>query len=367
MPDSYYPRRVDTSIKVVDPHESRQVIEFGEKLRAQGNSVKEEYGIDRRIERAARFIAGGDNMWPKDAFEKKKHKAKISLNFIHSIIERKAGMLTDTRPKLDIRSKGGFTAAANTIRKIIADGIWYERSIQQVLTDGIVRAQRAGFAPCYIPWDDDLDYGRGDVGFDFLLPDQVTFDSSVRRLANVQDGEYVIIETVRPLAAYWALYGERGELVKPDDSISGYSKSPAEGSRIKSPMMLKARNMLYSIYRKPSSQESQRSPSAIPQAREYQMYFRDRSLVPGKKFNSDGTPNYVFPRKRVSIWSGDVLLYDGPSRYWDGLYPVEFLDWGIETDHPFGESEVDLYRGLQEAVNLLISGVVAAVGLKGKS
>ena len=88
------------------------------------------------------------------------------------------------------------------------------------------------------------------------------------------------------------------------------------------------------------------------------MYFRDRSLVPGKKFNPDGTPNYLFPRKRVCIWAGDVLLFDGPSRYWDGLYPVEFLDWGIETDHPFGESEVDLYRGLQEAVNLLISGLV---------
>ena len=86
-------------------------------------------------------------------------------------------------------------------------------------------------------------------------------------------------------------------------------------------------------------------------------------MNPDQPHFENGSPNYLFPRKRLVVTAGDLVLYDGSSKYWDGMYPLEMLDWGIEVDHPFGESEVDLYRSIQEAINYLISGTVQNAGL----
>ena len=111
-------------------------------------------------------------------------------------------------------------------------------------------------------------------------------------------------------------------------------------------------------WRRPSRAQQNFDNGAIPRATEYRLYFRDRSKDPENPVNEDGSFNYLFPRKRLIIWAGNIPLYDGNSGYWDGYYPLEILDWGIETRHPYGESEIENLQTLQMAINIIISGIV---------
>lgn len=345
--------RVEYQSATRSPHELT-LLQFAQRLLAEGESHRDSLGIDKRIERVTDFLSV---QWSRRRIEEKKHKARVEFNKIRSIIERQVGMLTESRPNINVRSLSGRQSSGEILGKTV-EGVWWQRGMQQILTDGIVTAQRHGYAPAYCAYDVSLDYGRGDVLVDFLAPTQVVWDPMVKRAANLQDGDYVILKIPRSIPSFWETYPVRGRFVTPERTLSTYLPSP---SSMQSPTFSER---LYSVFRKPSRKDSDVMEGALPRAYEYRLYYRDRTVDPQHPYiedpdHPDGVrPNFLFPRKRLIVWSGDTILYDGHSRYWDGLYPVEVLDWGIEVDHPFGESAVELMRPLQEAMNVLVSGAV---------
>lgn len=350
--------KVDHRSVMKTPQE-QQTILFCNRLIEEAQAVREEQGISARLDSVSSFMT---SQWPKKYVQDKSHRARVSLNVIRSILERQVGMLTESRPNIHIKSISGNKAAAHILEEAIS-GFWEEHSIQQVLTDGIVTAQRNGFAPCYVPYDSSLDFGRGDMSLDFLPPEDVLFDPTIRRAAELQRGDYVIIKRVRTIPNFWDTYPVRGHLVEPESNLSTYEQGG--GGQVQSPVTQR----LFSVWAKPSNRQTTSQPAAIPRAYEHRLYYRDRTLdaknpwIPDPSLPDGVRPNYLYPRLRLIVWAGSVVLYDGPSIYWDGRFPVELLDWGIETDHPYGESQVELLRSLQEALNVLVSGTVDNVRL----
>lgn len=331
------PRRIDAESVEISADDKR-LIRFGEKLLGEGESWQEELGLEARLERAVRYMENRHFV----PGEGKKHHARVVANLIRSIIERKVGMHTDTIPQLDVRSRSGNTKAAELLKKNII-GVWAERSMQEAITRGLIMAAMGGSSACHVAWDRSLDMGFGDIRADILPASQVIVDPFLSRASALQeDAQYVIVKTIRPLTEFVELY-KRGHLVKPEAGLSHFSRENK----------LKSQKSGY-IWRKPSRANEGIESSAIPRATEYRLYFRDRTRVKG----ADGALTYLFPRKRCIIWAGNVPLYDGNSGYWDGLFPVEIFDWGIETRHIYGESEVDILQTLQMAYNILVSGIV---------
>lgn len=351
---SYYPPHVDVSSGSIVSTDEMRLIEFRDKCLEEYRSTREQLGITTRDERASRFLSG-EGQWPRDFDQLKPYYSAIVVNIVRNVVLRKTGILTDARVQLSVTSNSKNTAAASTIQRTI-EGLWEKRSIQQQLTDGIVLAQRSGNAPCVITWNPDLDYGRGDIDIHFLQPDQVAYDPAIGRASNLQNAEWVCISHIRPVTEFATLYPRRGHLVQPEPNLSTYDERYSKGTIIDTPVPT-----LMSIWKK-GGKKAQRKNTAIPRATEHILFLNDRTLNPDQPFvtNKEGfeVPNYLFPRKRMIVTAGEVVLYDGPSPYWDGFYPLEVMDWGIEVDHPFGESEVDLYRTLQEAINSLVSGAV---------
>jgi hypothetical protein len=66
----------------------------------------------------------------------------------------------------------------------------------------------------------------------------------------------------------------------------------------------------------------------------------------------------LFPRKRLMVWVGSRLLYDGPAPYWHGLYPFSEL---ILRPAAWRAGGISVYRNLvplQLAMNRVGAGVV---------
>lgn len=353
--ENSYPPRADYESVSISANE-RAHLDFREKCLDEFRSTREQLGVNGREDRAARFLTP-DGQWPKDIREKKSYLAMISINVIRSIVERKTGALTESKAQMNVTSRRHDEIAAKMIQKVIA-GVWDERGVQEALTDGIIMAQRGGNAPCLVTWNQNLDYGMGDVDVEFVPNTQVAFQPSIRRASDLQRAEWVIINNVRAVAEFPELYPRRGHLVKPSKNLSTYDARYGKG-KIDSPVA----GSLYSVWKRGSRDKDHFKNSAIPLATETLHYFRDRTLNPERTHFENGAPNYLFPRKRLIVSAGDLVLYDSSSKYWDGLYPLEILDWGIEVDHPFGESEVDLYRSIQEGINYLISGTVQNAAL----
>jgi hypothetical protein len=69
----------------------------------------------------------------------------------------------------------------------------------------------------------------------------------------------------------------------------------------------------------------------------------------------------LFPRKRLMVWAGDRLLYDGPAPYWHGLYPFAQL---ILRPTVWGAGGISAYRNLvplQIAINKVGAGTLDLV------
>ena len=345
--------RLDLSHPQVSTEE-RRTLRFLHRLVDEAQSFKDDIGISSRSDRVREFMVSA---FSRKVIEEKPHRSRINLNKIRSVLTRQAGMLTESRPSLDVKSKAGRREAAETLKMAI-EGIWNERNFQQAITQGIVFAQKYGYASCYVPWDEGLDFGRGDVNLQFMNPKNVLFDPQLESAAQLQQSDYMIMKRVMPLPRFREMYGRRGAEVKPDQDLSTFENMSMHG--VQSPMA----EGMYAKFRKPSRREKSRVKGAVARAIETRVYMRDYSVNPEQPWITDNAtatghrPNYIFPGKRLLVYAGDRMLYDGPSRYWDGMYPMEILGWGIETDHPYGESEVERLMQINKAMNWLTSGVV---------
>jgi hypothetical protein len=342
-----YPIRLDLQAvadrSVTVSQDERRLITYVERLREEAIAWQDELDLETRTARAYEFLAGQQIITRRE----KDYRMRVTANFFHSVVERKAGMNTDQVPQFEVTSRSGLDIAA-MVMEMVTQALWDERNGQDMLATGIIQACLTGSAPTCVLWDDSLDFGLGDVRLDVLPPGSLLVDRRLRRAAALQDNaQYVIVDTPHPLAEICEMY-PTGYMVKADPGLSSFRsrKGPVEA---RSP---------YGRYTKPSARTPDFRSSAIPYATVSRCYFRDYSLDPSKPKDEEGRRNYLFPRKRVIAWSGNVPLYDGHATNWDGRFPFEILDWGIETQHPYGESEIDNLASVQNALNVLLSGVV---------
>jgi hypothetical protein len=337
------PERVDVGQPLSLTMDGRKLISFGQQLVREGQRWKEDLGLESSILKGLDFLAGRQF---EMASPERGYRARVVANHFRGIVMREVGLLTDTVPVFKVTSRSGNDIGAEVATDVM-QAIWRERNGQQFYTQALLQAIVTGCAPCMPIWDQMMDMGWGDIRFALLDNDQCIVDRNLRRADALQDeAQYVIIRIPRPLAQFRLLYPGRGHLVKPDQGLTqfatGGEETPSSGT-----------------YHRPSREAAgQWQDSAIPRAWEYRCYFVDYALHPEKGKTDDGRHNFMFPRKRCFIWSGETLLADGDAINWDGRFPLEIMDWGYALDHPYGESELTALMPLQIALNLLLSGIV---------
>lgn len=66
----------------------------------------------------------------------------------------------------------------------------------------------------------------------------------------------------------------------------------------------------------------------------------------------------LYPRKRLVIFAGDVVVYDGPSPYWHGLFPFACLKTNPVFWSFWGLSKYRDLLPVNDAINQIVSGVL---------
>lgn len=338
------PARVSLSDVHVTSNE-REVVAFAERLWAEGRAWQEMLALEQLFNRALDALASKHFIDRRDRTD----RARIAVNFFRSIIERKISQLTDVAPVFEASSRSGKDWAADVAEDVM-QAWWDEYSGQSFIDRVGLQAMLGGSAPAFCTWDKSLDSWAGDLRMQCLPTRQVVFDPYLSEARLLQsDASYVGVEIVRPLSEFRLYYKERGHLVQPQPGVSHFQTSADPGYTVG----------VGRPYRRQSRRGNELSSSAIPRATERRVYFRDLTLNPQAPFRSDGTPNLLFPRKRCIVYSWDKhLLADGDANNWDGKFPLEIFDWGMNLEHAYGESELESLWPMQTAVNLLVSGLI---------
>lgn len=323
------------------------LIKYTDSLWEEGKAARDESGL-KRAESHLAFQRG--DQWPKNL---PRGTVDFVLNVTDDIIQRKAGLMTDGRPQLQVISSNETVNARHDIldalEKVLR-GIWDQVTWSEELSRGIGFTEVVGSIVGMMGWDPLADNGRGDIRPRFFDPRAFVLDPAVTVATELQEAEFCATEEVRTKASLLEQYGEKAAAVKTDGLLSSYpSGAVREQSGVRSPTLAGR-----PFRRRPLD----RTTSVIPRAMTRSYWFKDF------KRDERGQPIFVEqgrPARRVirhAVIAGGVVLVDEPNPHWHKQYPYELLDWGLELDNPWGASEVQKLKRAQETLNKITSQMI---------
>lgn len=290
----------------------------------EGKKVRDRWAPEKDIEGDLKLYRG--EVGPKD------REPWFECNFIEMFTERMVSQVTDNRPIMRVEPrKAGLSNVALVLDKVVR-AEWEAAEMQRQAFKMAHNAATTRSAGLYTGWDPI----SSQIVLETLKISQVVLDPAVCEAALAARGEYLFIDRVRPVSDLVHRFPGRGGAVKADAIVS------------ESPIGAKKRGILSPLNELLSGKVS--SPDALPRANVRECLVIDRQKGP------DGKP--LFPFGRVIIKTADLLLWDGPNYFWDGQFPVDWFDWAVDPEHPYGTSLPRSLMRMQLAFNQLGDGLV---------
>ncbi|MGL5936207.1 MAG: hypothetical protein ACRCZI_11375 [Cetobacterium sp.] len=260
----------------------------------------------------------------------------FDANFVQAFIDRMVAGLTDNRPTMRIEHrKLGLKNVARVLEKTIT-GVWQESDLQRQTFKMCYNAAINRSAGLYTGYDSLED----EIFVEVLRKDQVLVDPLTVEAGFFDRAEYLFIKRVRPVSDLKRRFPGRATLIQADAPVS----TPQSGRReVDSPLpdlLKRKRDKDLKFARK----------GAVDRAIVWEGFVQDRQLSPSGEV--------LFPTYRHLIFTDDVVLSDGPLEFWDGRIPIDWFDWGVDPEHPWGWSEPMRLRRLQTSFNMLVGGLI---------
>lgn len=256
-----------------------------------------------------------------------------SSNDFCKIANDMAALLTDVKPFWDFRtSNKRFERNADIFGKL-SSGWYLQRGIDTKFSEAIKYYLVGGTGwvhSYYNEQTDDLDISAEDPRD--VIPIRPAGNHSI------QDAFGVLSRRSRTINYLRERYGEKAWRVVPDRDGSAVSAQlmNSRAGKILDQLSSPFRQRLF------GQDEAVRKMPRIPSVDLYTLYVRDDSVNKSSfprqmgEFTESGQPannwSYLvqpgepmYPRKRCIIFTRDVVLYDGPSIYWHGLFPYSKL------------------------------------------
>lgn len=270
----------------------------------------------------------------------------FTMNIIRNQVERKVSALTEVKPTLKVSpTKQGLDNAAQIMNQSIK-ALWDMQQVDQTLHRLCVSAMTLGSGFLTTYWDPAANNYTGEIMIRMIDPRKVIIDPGVTEAEHLKYAAYVMTESFDTLNNIRMRYPGRGLLVKPDKKYSSqlharHQQAGRGGAGILSAVM----RSMPTVFRNNPVKEG---PIARAEIREY--------WVSDPQLGQDGQP--AFPTGRHIIRSGDVILRDEVNPFWDGMWPIDMMDWNMDFDSPWGLGEVQELRRIQEAFNRIGDGLV---------
>ena len=321
---SDYAPQIDTKLADQSADERELLARLGD-LRKEGEEAKKRYLTrpDSASEEDDLKLYRGE-IGPKDRY--------FDGNFTQAFIDRSVAQLTDNRPILRVEHrKVGLKTTAKTLEKAIS-AIWQESDLQRQAYKMCHNAAIQRSSGIYTGYDPTTD----EIYFEVLRQNQIICDPVVTEAGLIDRGEYLFIKRVKPLSELKMRFPGRGAQVKADTALVTINKGPR---MIDSP-----------VTELTKSGNTKATADAIQRAEVWEGFVKDRQIdLQGKR---------LFPTYRHIIHTKDIVLSDVPFVYWDARIPVDWFDWAVDPEHPWGLSAPSLLRRLQLSFNQILDGTV---------
>ncbi|MDY6862941.1 MAG: hypothetical protein SV062_08130 [Thermodesulfobacteriota bacterium] len=292
--------------------------------------------------------------WPT---KRPTYKAAPVVNFIYKLIERGSGLLTDSKPEINIQTASDKLTPVNEALKIIIETNWDENEIQGMLSEAVFHCQSFGTVGFETLWDDTMDYGQGDIRLDCIDPRDLDIDPFVTSPRKMRDAEYIVRHTVKPFSYCTWKWPKRAEDIRPDAGSRSKGESESKDTGIFDSSGRR-------IYRWGGG-DSKGTVSAIPRCKVQHFYFKYRDEV--NDATKDGKLGLKYPGGVYVIVAGGVVVYRSANPYWDSKFPTDVMNWNWRASTIWGKSEVEILKEAQKHFNKMMALIMENAMMMGNA
>lgn len=275
------------------------------------------------------------------------YKPEAVLNMIRPLIERKMAALTDTKPRFTVvpTCQGEKWAKSSKLLDEVANAWWDDQIMDMRIARGLFYAQAFGTMVTQTRWDK----ASQEVIVDIVDPRNFYVDPYILTPEQLCDAEYVCYEEVVSLDYVKATFGSAAKEVTPWVP-PGSSKESTGG-------------FVSRIAKRLTGPYGQRNTkSAVQRALLRHFWIKDYKTEKVEVTKEGKTVEIVkrlYPGGRYLVWAHDgVILHDKPNPYADLTHPFDMLDWYMDLDSPWGDSEVCAHKSPQLLLNKLAEVLV---------
>lgn len=309
------------------------------------------------IDKHIRYLMG--KQWPE---KRPSYKSSPVANKTWTNLIQLVSYLTDIRQSFEVQARDrSYNQTSEKLNKMARS--WFVDQDVDMTTAMVIiySALTVGYArQVYNP---DLNGGEGDIELTACGPLDVM---PIKPTHTLQGAYGLIYEKAMPLSWFPEKYSLFGDLVKPDDRYSRYRGKPTAIGNQSFWYLGAAYRRLMGISENPTVS------SAIPMGRYREFWLKDNSV------NTSNVDVYVgdmtkgvgyfvrphgrlYPRGRLIIMGGDIVLYDGPNPHWHGRFPFAALRINQVPWQWPGISEFRNQIPMQDVMNNILAGILDMV------
>ena len=278
------------------------------------------------------------------------------------------GQLTDIRPVIEIRgTQPDPDLSMKRAIEVMNGGLrgWaldtdFDLKLAKCVAWAVLTTSFAKFV-----WNPFINFGQGDIEMIPLGPSSVL---PLKCAGDLDASEAVIFKDVWSLRKFREVYPTMGALVQPDDRFSNYQIAPEAPPNVP-PMIFK---LMSGGMKRQLTGGMRSASSAVPMAQLREFWLKDetRNESRGNVQIGESGKNWayvvkpgqkLYPRGRLIVMGGNVILWDGPNPYWHGKPPFAMLRLNIVPWGVYGLSDLRSQLPLQDIVNNIWAGVLDAV------
>jgi hypothetical protein len=309
------------------------------------------------IDKYMRYIMG--KQWPD---KRPTYKASPVANRTWTNLIQLVSYLTDIRQSFEVQARNKqYNQTSEKLNKMARS--WFIDQDVDMTTAMVIIYSALTVGYMRQVWNQDLNSGEGDIEVTACGPLDVM---PIKPTHTLQGAYGLIYEKPMVLSWFKQKFSMFGDLVRPDERYSRYRGKTTTLSGM-------ANNVLGPAYRRLFGlSEASMTASAIPMGRYREFWLRDHTL------NTSNVDVYVgdmtkgvgyfvqpkkplYPRGRLIIMGGDVVLYDGPNPHWHGRFPFSALRINQVPWQWPGISEFRNQLPMQDVMNNILAGILDMV------
>jgi hypothetical protein len=323
----------------------REALQEGDRLNRADPSYDQ-------FERGLQYVSGQQRLDPYG--DKIPYLPRIQINQTRKTVQAHVSALTDVKPLFGYKTTNPAFEFQSHLLNQLTIAWWVNTMADLELGNCIKYTLAGGTGDLKIEWDPYAGLGGSHVLIASDPRDTLPIRPSQQR--NLQLWQGLTLREEHTVNVLKSMFPTKAHLFKssPDtllDSIMGKFRSAI------STLISPASDTLSGLTR-PTHSTSARSGQVVL----YRTYLNDQTRNQTAKPIAMGDPTanwsyvvqpgeYLYPRKRLIVWTQDFIISDGPNPYWHGHFPLARLKLWELPWHFLGLSIMHDLFPLQDAIN----------------